>query len=79
MTRLDIYKGFEDLFPDWVEKVESYKKVGSKTISLKMKNGRSLVFLYNNPNNWNFGTKPWRKKPEPIQKKEKQQADKGVG
>lgn len=69
MTKVEIYDGFKDLFPSWVNKVESYKKVGSKTISLKLKSGKSLVFLYNNPSNWNFGTKPWRKKPDPIPKK----------
>lgn len=72
MTRTDIFDAFMKLFPTWAPHVESYKKIGSKTISLQFKNGKSRVFLYNDDDNWNFGTKLWRKKPKPIPKKKKE-------
>lgn len=65
----NIWNGFTELFPDYVDKVESYKKIGSKSIKLKMKTpegapNKFLIFLYNDPNDWTFGTKVWRRKPQ---------------
>lgn len=68
MTVQNIYKAFSNMFPDLAQAASSHKKVGSKTISIKMKNGKSLVFLFNNEDDWTLGTKLWRKKPEPIPK-----------
>lgn len=64
----NIWNGFTKLFPDYVSKVESYKKIGSKSIKLKMKTAEGepekyLIFLYNDPWDWTFGSKVWRKKP----------------
>lgn len=68
MTKEVIFGKFAEMFPLIAPDVKSYKKIGSKTISIRMNNGKTRTFLYNNPDNWNFGTKPWRKKPEPIAK-----------
>lgn len=68
MTVQNIFKAFSNMFPDLAQASASYKKVGSKTISVKMKNGKSLVFLFNNEDDWTLGTKLWRRKPEPIPK-----------
>ena len=67
MQRDNIWDGFTKLFPDYKEKVESYRKVGSKTLKLKMKtddgSDKFLFFLYNDPWDWTFGSKVWRTKP----------------
>jgi len=70
MQRDNIWDGFVKLFPNYVDKVESYKKIGSKSIKLKMKTDdgtdKHLIFLYNDPWDWTLGTKVWRAKPRPI-------------
>ena len=59
-----IWEGFKKLFPTWVDNVESYKKIGSKTIEIKIKDSdNKLIFLYNDPWDWTFGSKVWRAKP----------------
>ncbi len=69
MVAHDIWGAFSKMFPDWAQEAESYKKVGSKTISIKMKNSnKHLIFLYNDPTNWSFGTKAWRQKPDNLKK-----------
>lgn len=71
MSKEEIYNEFKRMFPAYSEHVTNYKKLGSKMISLQMDNplfGSSLVFLYDGKNNWNFGTKPWRRKPIPVKK-----------
>lgn len=67
----NIWNGFTELFPDYVDKVEGYKKIGSKSIKLKMKTPEGapekyLIFMYNDSNDWTFGTKVWRKRPKPM-------------
>ena len=68
MTKDEIWQGFVKLFPTYVERVESYEKIGSKSLSLKIKMpegqpNKTLLFLYNDPWDWTFGSKIWRKKP----------------
>lgn len=80
MNKEQLFDAFKELFPDWAKKVISYKKIGSKTLAIKFVtsveenkvNEESRVFLYNDPNNWQFGTKLWRKRPEHLQKKSKE-------
>lgn len=66
----NIWAGFCRLFPDYINRVESYKKIGSKSIKIKMNKenisdpDRYLIFLYNDPWDWTFGTKVWRRKPQ---------------
>lgn len=77
MNKEQLFEAFKELFPDWAKKATSYKKIGSKTLAIKFEESvddekareTSRVFLYNNPNNWQFGTKLWRKRPEKLQKK----------
>lgn len=71
MQRDNIWEGFKKLFPDYVPKVETYWKIGSKSIKLKMKTAEGekekfLIFLYNDPWDWTFGTKVWRKRPKSM-------------
>lgn len=68
MTIDNIWQGFTELFPDYVDKVESYKKIGSKSLKLKMKNteDKYLIFMYNDPWDWTFGSTIYRKKPRPV-------------
>ena len=67
MEKAGLWWGFTELFPNYVDKVESFKKVGSKTLKLKMKtddgSDKHLFFLYNDPWDWTFGSKVWRTKP----------------
>lgn len=80
MNKEELFKVFEDMFPDWARKAICYKKIGSKTLAIKFVTSvegnkvyeESRVFLYNDPNNWQFGTKLWRKRPEKLQKKNKE-------
>lgn len=80
MNKEQLFDAFKELFPDWAKKKISYKKIGSKTLAIKFVtsvegnkvNEESRVFLYNDPNNWQFGTKLWRKRPEHLQKKSKE-------
>lgn len=64
MTIDYIWEGFRKLFPTWIDEVEKHRKVGSKTIELTMKNGKKLLFLYNDPWDWSFGSKIWRARPK---------------
>lgn len=68
MQRDNIWDGFVKLFPNYVDRVESYQKIGSKSLKLKIKTPEGepekyLIFLYNDPWDWTFGTKVWRSKP----------------
>lgn len=66
MSKEELYAAFEELFPDWAKKVTSCKKIGSKCLAIRFNNGTSRVFLFENPNNWTFGTKLWRKRPDKL-------------
>lgn len=80
MNKDQLFEAFKELFPEWAKKATSYKKIGSKTLAIKFEKPVddqkateiSRVFLYNDPNNWQFGTKLWRKRPEKLQKKNKE-------
>lgn len=69
MSREELFAAFEELFPDWAKRATSYKKIGSKCLAIRFNNGTSRVFLFENPNNWHFGTKLWRKRPDEAEKK----------
>lgn len=72
MNKDELFSKFKECFPNFALFTKEYKKVGSKTISIKLEGKeRPLYFLYNNPDNWNFGTKPWRAKPNPIKNNHK--------
>lgn len=82
MNKEELFKAFVALFPNWETSVISYKKIGSKTLAIKFSRQSLLeetdqndteisrVFLYIDPNNWQFGTKLWRKRPDKLQKKD---------
>ena len=69
MSREELFAAFEELFPDWAKRATSYKKIGSKCLAIRFNNGTSRVFFFENPNNWHFGTKLWRKRPDEAEKK----------
>lgn len=83
MNKEELFKAFQELFPEWAKLATSYKKIGSKTLAitfdtwthpgLEEKKEVSRVFLYVDQNNWHFGTKLWRKRPEKIEKKVKEE------
>lgn len=76
MNKEELFAKFAEMFPDWSKKATSYYKIGSRTIVIKFAEGTvdqdgkrnvkevSRVFLYIGPDNWQFGTKLWRKRPE---------------
>lgn len=70
MTKTDIFNIFKVMFPEWAKYVTGYKKIGGRVIAIKYDMGEgkrgSLVFLYIDQNNWQFGTKLWRKRPDYI-------------
>ena len=69
MRKEEIYDMFVNMFPEYDDHVIDYTKLGSKMIGLTMDDGSSLSFLYMGKGNWNFGTRPWRRKPTPLGKK----------
>lgn len=69
MGKEQLFRKFWIMFPDWAAKATSYKKIGSKCLAITFKSGISRVFLYVDENNWQFGTKLWRKRPDRIEKK----------
>lgn len=89
MNKDELFEAFKELFPEWAEKVTSYEKIGSKTLAIKFahfgdtvadKTEKSRVFLFYDYDNWQFGTKLYRKKPiiksNPKNKKEERNEDK---
>ncbi len=77
MNKDQLFAAFKELFPVWAKLATSYKKIGSKTLVIKFKKlegegEESRVFLYAGPDNWQFGTKLWRKRPERITKQPKE-------
>lgn len=84
MNKEQLFEAFQQLFPEWAKKATTYKKIGSKTLAIKFEEPvddqkateTSRVFLYNDLNNWQFGTKLWRKRPERKEKKTKKEVKK---
>lgn len=75
MNKEQLFDVFKMMFPDWSKAVISYKKIGSKTLAITFLDHdvtTSRVFLYNNSNDWQFGTKLWRKRPDKLRKKNKE-------
>lgn len=78
MSKEELFEKFKEMFPTWARTAGSYKKIGSRTLAInfakEVVNGEviyeSRVFLYINDDNWQFGTKLWRKRPEKVEKKD---------
>lgn len=79
MSKEQLFEKFTEMFPEWAERVVNYKKIGSKCLAIKFiqfgetvtdQTEISRVFLYDNPDNWQFGTKLWRKRPKRLKKKD---------
>lgn len=71
MTKHELFMAFTGMFPNWADTAIGYKKIGSKTLAITFKGDVSTysrVFLYNDPDNWQFGTKLWRKRPDRLEK-----------
>ena len=81
MNKEELFKAFQELFPDWARMVTGYKKIGSRVLAITfvtrdLESEESRVFLYVNPNNWQFGTKLWRKRPDKLKKKKVKKEEK---
>lgn len=83
MNKEQLFEAFEELFPLWAARASSYRKIGSRTLAITFYDHvtpteavpvdtSSRVFLYIGPDNWQFGTKLWRKRPERIRKASKE-------
>lgn len=82
MNKEQLFEKFKVLFPNWAGRAIFYKKIGSKTLKIifasdigvvnEIKN-TSRVFLYNNEDDWQFGTKLWRKRPDKPEKINKEE------
>lgn len=72
-SKEELFAEFTKMFPLWAEKATDYKKIGSRALCIFFKTGTvgevSRVFLYYDENNWQFGTKMWRKVPNHVRKK----------
>lgn len=67
MTGEDLYNAFKEMFPGYAEKTIAYKKIGSRTLSILTEiSDKTFVFLYISDDNWQFGTKLWRKRPDKV-------------
>lgn len=62
----NVYNHFIYMFPNWKNDVVAYKKVGSSAICIIFRGGKSRIFLYRSEDDWTFGTKLWRKRPDNI-------------
>lgn len=75
ITTKELYAKFELMFPKLAEDATGCSRIGSRVISIRFKNpedennDKSLVFLYINDNNWQLGTKLWRKRPNFLSNK----------
>lgn len=70
MSGEGLYKAFKEMFPDYAEKTIAYKKIGSRTLSILTEiSDKTFVFLYISDDNWQFGTKLWRKRPDKVSAK----------
>lgn len=71
----DIFHTFEKMFPIYAAKVVKYERIGSRMIELTFKNEEqpNLYFLYTSDINWNLGTQPYRRKPDPNYDKKKEE------
>jgi hypothetical protein len=70
MIREQLLEQFKQMFPQYADSIISYKKVGSKTLSINLQHHKSLVFLYEGPDNWTLGTKLYRMRPDQHSGKE---------
>lgn len=78
MKNAELFEIFKGMFPDFAKCAKGSKLIGSKAISIEMENGKSLIFMYYGQDNWSFGTKVWRRKPDPTPKKPKDKKKAGV-
>lgn len=65
----ELYLIFKGMFPNFGDRVKAYKRIGSCTIAVDLDDNKSYVFLYISPDNFSFGTKLWRKRPDLVTKK----------
>lgn len=71
MSKKELFEAFCKLHPSYKNRVVCYKKFGSRVLIIyinpaenaESKNIQSLAFLYYSDDNWQLGTKLWRRKP----------------
>ncbi len=62
MNKEQLFAMFRMMFPEWAKMAVSYKKIGSRCLAITFQGGKSRVFMYYNADNWQFGTKLYRKR-----------------
>ena len=73
MTKNELFGVFKLMFPEWAKMATSYKKIGGRTLAINFETNQGMVnfsrvFLYIDNDNWQFGTKLWRKRPDKLNK-----------
>lgn len=66
MTDEELLEKFKEFFQEYEALVRTYKRIGSRALALTLVDDESLVWLYIDDHNWQFGTKLWRKPPENV-------------
>lgn len=65
MTAEELFHKFWDMYGrTWpFLQIKVYNKIGARMLRIEMTDGHVLYFLWYDENNWNLGTKPYRKRP----------------
>lgn len=70
MTTDELYNRFVSLFPVYKAGIIYCEKIGARAIKITLIGGRIRYFIWYNDENWTFGTKLYRKRPEKQKKVE---------
>lgn len=76
LTVQELAVKFYQYFPEWMDMVRDVERIGPCAISIKLNSGTSLVWLWVNEDDWQLGTRLWRRPPKKVEqkwKKEKQE------
>ena len=72
------FEVFSKMFPKLAEQIDHYEPKGSLCIAVYFKDPdkKSLIFLWESPENWTLGTKLWRKRPKSVEERYKKRQEK---
>lgn len=73
LTVQELAVKFYQLFPEWMDIVQDVERIGPCSISIKLRGGISLVWLWVNEDDWQLGTRLWRRPPKSVEKKWKKE------
>lgn len=69
----ELMTAFETHFPDWAANVEAYRPFQRDAIIILFNGGKSRIFFYKSPEDWSFGTKLYRARPDRKKLKNKEE------